>query len=401
MASTPPAPMADHDADAIVRGGPAYRVAERLGLTRPDPQRRALKVGLLVLLTWVPLVVLAGLEGHALGPSPRVSLLRDPVVYSRFLFVVPLLELAGVAVATGLAAQVSYFLASGLVPGRELPRFEAARAEVVQLRGSVLVEVVILLLALVLAYATQVVVGVGAGETSWKRSGGAITAAGWWYIVVSLPVLFFFLLQWAWVLALWGWFLARVARLDLALTPTHADRAAGLGFLAWGLSSFAGVLMAVSAVMSGGFAAEIMHRGGSLNSLKYHVVVFVVIALAVLHAPLLAFVGRLSTCRWQALFEYGSLCLRHDRAFSAKWVTAPHGDADADAKRGPLLGCPDVSTMADIAAAYDRVQRMQVIPFDRSTLLTLVVAALIPMVPLLGTAIPMQDILSKLAALMM
>jgi hypothetical protein len=399
MASTPPAPTADHD--AIVRGGPAYRMAARLGLTRPDPKWRALKVGLLVLLTWVPLVVLAGLEGHALGPGPGVSLLRDPVVTSRFLFVVPLLELAGVAVATGLAAQVSYFLVSGLVPVQERPRFEAARAAVGQLRGSTLVEAAILFLALTMAYTTQVLVGVGAGETSWKRSGGAITAAGWWYIVVSLPVLFFFLLRWAWVLALWGWFLVRVARLDLALTPSHADRAAGLGFLGWGLSSFAGVLMAVSAVMSGGFAAEIMHRRGSLDSLKYHVVVFVVIALAVLHAPLLAFVGRLSACRWQALFEFGSLCLRHDRAFSAKWITAPHGDADTDANHESLLGCADVSTMADIAAAYERVQRMQVIPFDKSTLLTLVVAALIPMVPLLGMAIPMQEILSKLAALMM
>ena len=393
MATAPPDSPLDHH--ELVSGGPSYRLARRLGLTRPDPRWRALKVGLLVLLTWVPLVVLAWLDGHALGHDIVIPLLRDPVVYSRFLFVVPLLELAGVAVATGLATQVGYFLGSGLLPERELPRFETARAETVRLRESTTVEGVIVLLALALSYSAQVVGGVGAREESWKRVGGVITPAGWWYIGVSLPVLFFFLMRWAWVLVLWGWFLVRVARLDLALTPTHADRAGGLGFLGWGLSSFAGVLMAVSAVMAGGFAGEIFHRGGSLQSLKYHVAVFVVIALAVLHAPLLAFVGKLSACRWQALFAYGALCLRHDRAFGAKWIEARGPEREA------LLGSPDVSTLADIAASYDRVQRMQVIPFDKSAMITLVVAALLPMVPLVGTSLSLQDILSKLATLMM
>ena len=52
---------------------------------------------------------------------------------------------------------------------------------------------------------------------------------------------------------LWAWFLFRVSRLDLELTPTHPDRAGGLGFLGWGLASFSLVLMAVSAVLSGSF----------------------------------------------------------------------------------------------------------------------------------------------------
>lgn len=232
MAIASPDPSSDHH--SLVSGGPAYRLARRLGLARPDPRWRALKVGLLVLLTWVPLVVLSWLDGHAVGHDVVIPLLRDPVVYSRFLFVVPLLELAGVAVAAGLATQVGYFLGSGLLPERELPGFEAARADTMQFRESVVVEGVIVLLALAISYTAQVVSGVGAGDTSWKRVGGVITPAGWWYIWVSLPVLFFFLLRWAWVLALWGWFLVRVARLDLALTPTHADRAGVWGSWAGG-----------------------------------------------------------------------------------------------------------------------------------------------------------------------
>jgi hypothetical protein len=394
MTTLPPDPTTDHH--ALVRGGPAYRVARVLGLARPDPRWRALKVALLVLLTWAPLVVLSWLQGRALGHAVAVPLLYDPVVYSRFLFVVPLLELADVAAATGLATQIGYFLGSGLVPARELPRFEAARVGAVRLRESDVIEGAVAVLALLIAVVAQMTELHNATESSWRRVATGITPAGWWYMLVSLPVLFFFLLRWAWVLALWGWFLARVARLDLALTPTHADRAGGLGFLGWGLSSFTAVLMAVSAVISGGFASEILHRGGSLQSLKYHVVVFVAIALAVLHAPLLAFMGKLSRCRWQGLLEYGALCSRHDLAFAAKWIRP--GDGDASGK--PVLGSPDVSTLADIAAAYDRVNRMQVIPFDKYALITLVAAALLPMVPLVGTVIPVQDILSKLVMLM-
>ncbi len=111
---------------------------------------------------------------------------------------------------------------------------------------------------------------------------------------MSLPILVFFLLRWVWIFMLWAWFLFRVSRLDLELTPTHPDRAGGLGFLGWGLASFSLVLMAVSAVLSGSFAREILHRGSSLDSLKYHVIVFVVLAIAILHAPLLAFVGKLA-----------------------------------------------------------------------------------------------------------
>jgi hypothetical protein len=46
------------------------------------------------------------------------------------------------------------------------------------------------------------------------------------------------------------------------------------------------------------------------------------------------------------------------------------------------------------------VDRMQLIPFDRKALLVLIVAALIPMTPLLGTSVPLTDIVSKLAELM-
>jgi hypothetical protein len=350
---------------------------------------------LLVLVTWVPLVLLALMRRHATGVGVDVPLLLDPVAYSRFLFVVPLLELAQVVVEKSLAVQTRHFLESGLVQPPDWPLFESARTAGIRLRSSAVAEVGIAILAVAISATSRLLIGLGASASSWARLETAITPAGWWYSLVSLPILIFFLLRWAWVFGLWAWFLFRVSRLDLELTPTHPDRAGGLGFLGWGVASFAIVLTAVSAVLSGGFAGEIFFRGSSLDSLKYHLIVFVALGIVVLHAPLLPFCGQLGRCRFRGLLEFGTLISRHDRAFDKKWIKTEGTNQEK------ILGSRDAASLVQLAQAFEHVERMQLIPFDKKALLVLVMAALIPMIPLLITAIPLTAILSKLAELML
>ena len=376
-----------HHGPSLVKGGPSYHLARRLGLEPPTSSRRLFKLLLLILLTWAPLVLLSLFQGG----RAAIPLLHDPMIYSRFLFVVPLLELAQVVVAASLGVQTRHFLESGLVSEAHRPRFQWARAEAIRLRGSVVAEAVLIGLALVVSVLSRVIFKLDAQDSTWERMGTSITPAGWWYILISLPVLLFLILRWLWTFLLWAGFLFRVSRLDLELTPTHPDHAGGLGFLGWGVASFAIVLLAISAVLSGSLAGEILFRGSSLNELKYHVIVFVVLAIAIVHAPLLAFTGRLGRCRFRGLLEFGTLIGRHDRAFDEKWIKA------RDADRAELLGSPDVSSLADIAAVYEHVEAVQLIPFDKKALFVLIAAALIPMIPLIGTALPLQEILSKLA----
>ncbi len=386
--------MADPHGFDLVGRGPSHRVALRFGFGHPDRPRRIRKILLLILVTWVPLVLLSLIAGHAYGDRVAVTLLRDPVILSRFLFVLPLLALAEIVVVRSLGVQARQFLVSGVVPAGEAVKLEAAKAEALRLRESVVAEGVILVLAVAIAIIVQVVIRRGSEESTWERSDAGITLAGWWYILVSLPILFFFLLRWLWIFLLWSRFLFRISRLGLELTPTHPDRAGGLGFLGWGLASFGLVLMAISAVLSGSFAYEIVHRGSSLNILKYHIIVFVVLAIVILHAPLIVFTGRLAGCRFWGLLDYGSLIGDHDRAFDEKWLKSP------SANRSSLLGSPDVPSLAEIGMVYEHVERMQLLPWDKQALIVLVAAALIPMVPLLGTVTVLTEILSKLAKFM-
>jgi hypothetical protein len=383
------------DAFNLVRGGISNLIADRLGLATRRASRRSLKVALLLVITWVPLLLLSLVSGHFTGTHIHVPFLHDPEVHARFLIVLPLLELGEVAVALSLITQVRHLRDMGVVPERERGRFDEARASAMALRGSAWAEGAIVVLSYTLAVVVRLVIGANHGSSSWERTEAAITPAGWWLMLVSQPILFFFLLRWVWVFLVWSRFLYGVSRLDLELTPTHPDRAGGLGFLGWGLVSYAPILLPVSIVFSAGFAQEILHFGESLNSMKYHVIAFVVVALLISQAPLLAFSGKLARCRFAGLLEFGALAWRHDRAFDEKWIH--HSPAPA---RESILGSADVQSMADIATCYEHVSEMRLIPFDAKAFVVLALAALVPMIPLVGTAIPLNEIFMKLGELL-
>lgn len=360
------------------------------GFERTTRQRVKSVLGLL-LITWLPLVILSGITGTLWAGKVKLPFFHDPEVQARFLFVLPLLELGKVMVGRSLVAQANQFLRVGLIPKEFVPRFQAAQAWAVAWRESTLVLGLTVLLSMGLAIYTRVVLGFSAGTLSWERVSGAITPTGWWYTLVSLPVLYFMLLRWLWIFGLWGAFLFRVSRIPLALTATHPDRSGGIGFVAWGLASFSPVLMALSATMSAALADEILHRGESIDSLKYHVVVFAIVSMVVLHAPLLAFSGQLARCRSQGLLEFGKLIWEHDRDFEAKWIENKSHES--------LLGNADIQTLASAATAYEHVDRMWLLPLDVKACVTLFLAILVPMIPLLGTAIPLNEILMKLVEL--
>jgi hypothetical protein len=387
--------LTQHPTDRLlVRGGISYRLGAWLGLEPPTPWRRVLKVLLLVVLTWLPLVILSALKGHAWRGQVSVPLMFDPVVHTRFLFVVPLLELAEIFVEKSLRAQIQHFLESGLIPHAERPRFAALVARINRLRSMLAAEGAIVVLAILVSITIRAAAHLGIRGTSWQREGTIITPAGWWYILVSLPILYYYLLCWFWVFVLWAGFLFRVSRLNLELTPTHPDRAGGLGFLGWGMASFAIILLAVSAVISGGLAREIIHGGSSLNSVKYHVILFVVLAIGVLYAPLLVFTGRLARCRFRGLLDFGTLIWIHDHDFDEKWIKTLGSKGDS------LLGSRDATSLGAISRAYEHVDNMLLVPFDKKALMVLILAAVIPMIPLLGTELPFMDILKALGEFM-
>jgi hypothetical protein len=365
-------------------------IDRQLASIRSKTWRRLARVIFLIVVTWVPILLLSLASKHAFKGVVDVPLLQDPSSYGRFLFVLPLLELAEIVVALSLAVQSRQFVDSDIVPESERAHFYRAMEKAIRLRSSGLAETTIAVLAFVVSITARMTIRLY-DQSTWVHDGKSITPAGWWYTAVSLPILLFFLLRWVYVYGLWSWFLFRVSKLELELTPTHPDHAGGLGFIGWGLVCFSSVLTAVSAVFSAGFAYEIIHRNQSLDSLKYHVIVFVVLALAVLYAPLVVFSGKLSRCRFRGLLDYSSLVLRHDRAFDKKWIENPSA-----ATNETLLGSSDIQSAADIATVYEHVYEMRLVPFDAKAFAVVMVSVLLPMIPLIATVVPLNEIFAKL-----
>ena len=89
--------------------------------------------------------------------------------------------------------------------------------------------------------------------------------------------------------------------------------------------------------------------------------------------------------------SYGSLVLCYNRAFQDKWLESPGPQGEQ------LLGSSDIQSLADLGNSFRLVSDMRLTPFGRSAVIQLVVATLLPALPLVLLVVPMGDILAALA----
>ena len=219
----------------------------------------------------------------------------------------------------------------------------------------------------------------------------ARTWAGWWHLVVGVGLFQFLVWRWLWRLFIWYAFLWRVSRLNLRLIPTHPDGAAGLGFVGETQRFFWSIVFAFSATTAGVLANEIVYAGVSLRSYEIPLAGYVLVVLLLFLGPLLMFMPRMIAAKIKSLHDYSALAILHNQMFDGKWV---QGD---NPKGEPVLGAPDISSLADLGNAYAVLDRMRPVPFDPADAVVLALAALIPMTPLLLTVMPLERILELMS----
>ncbi len=93
------------------------------------------------------LLVLAALQGFAIGQRVAVPFLGDFAVHARFLFAVPILLLAETIVGPRIAEAARHFVTSGVVVEQDFGKFDAAVAKGLAWRDSTAAEVIFVLLA--------------------------------------------------------------------------------------------------------------------------------------------------------------------------------------------------------------------------------------------------------------
>ena len=385
----------DKSADfSLVLGGPLFQLLHGAHLTGGTLELLRRRIFVISLLAWLPLLVLSALEGQALGGSAAVPFLLDFDIHIKFLIVVPLLIVAELVVHQRMRFVVKQFLERNLIAENDLPRFDAAIASTFRLRNSVLAELLLIAFVYVVgvlfiwrqytALATATWYAVPTGESL------KLSLSGMWYGYVSLPLFQFLLMRWYFRIFIWTRFLWQVTRLDLSLVPTHPDRVGGLGFLSNTVYAFTPLALVHGGLLAGAIANRIFYLGVGLPQFKIEIAVVVAFLLCLVFGPLLLFAPQLAEAKRTGIREYGTLAERYVRQFDVKWL---RGGAPADE---PLVGSGDIQSLADLSNSFEVVRTMGIAPVTKQAIVQLVVATLVPVVPLALTMMPLEELLKKL-----
>ncbi len=383
---------------SLVLGGPVYQVWRRLMLSGPALELVGRRIVGIPTLAWLPLLILSAYQGLVIGNAVKVPFLFDIEVHARYLLAVPILLLAEIVVHQRIRVVVRQFVDTGIVASESLAGFQAAIARAMRLRNSLLVELTMLVLVFGFGWMFWQG-GRGVTQSTWyvlvDGDQYRLTPAGRWYVYVSLPMFQFLLFRWYFRLVVWFLFLNRVARLPLHLTPTHPDRAGGLGFLGSGAHAFVPVILAQSVVLSAVIGSRILFQGKALVDFKYEIAAFVVLQLLLVLGPPCVFMKKLLELKRHGRREYGVLAARYTSEFHEKWIDGKAPDGE------PLLGSADIQSLADLANSYTIVNELKPAPLSKDTVGQVVGAVAVPLLPLALTIVPADQILKGLLGLLL
>jgi hypothetical protein len=382
---------------SFVLGGPLFQLLRRTHLSDDTLALLRRRVVSIALFAWLPLLLLAALQGQALHGS-TMPFLKDFELHVRFLVAVPLLVVAEFVVHSRLQPTLRLLRERSVVPEAALPRLDAAVSSAYRLRNSLVAE--LLLVAFVYTVGIHVIWRqfIALNAATWyatpSSTGTSLTIAGLWYGYVSLPLFQFLLCRWYFRVFIWARFLWQVSRIDLSLIPTHPDRLGGLGFLGTSAYAFMPLAAAHGAMLAGTLANRIFYNGADLRDFKAEIALMVLFVLILVCLPLLVFASQLAAARRRGMAEYGTLAERYVREFDAKWL---RGGAAPDE---PLIGSADIQSLADLSNSVEIVRSMSTVPVGRDAIVRTAIATLVPLLPLLLTIMPLEELLQKLLGLL-
>ena len=375
---------------SLVLGGPLFQLLRKAHLEGGTLELLHRRIIASVVLTWFPLLIFSILGG-VVGGVGRVPFFHDIEVHARFLVALPILIAAELLVNSRMRTAVRRFIEWRIVLPEQRPLFHKAIDSALKIRNSVFVEFALL----AVVYAVGLLVWnsrTELGLVTWYALPGSrwnLTPAGYWYVLVSLPLFQFILLRWYVRLLIWFRFLWQVNRIELNLIPTHPDRCGGLSFLGKSSYAFAPVLFAQGAILAGVVAARVLYRGEALQSFRFQIGGFIVFFVVVVVAPLLMFSLRMARARRKGLADYGLLAQRYVESFDQKWVRESLPSAE-------LLGTGDIQSLADLGNSYQVIREMRIVPFGLQDISRLAIATAAPLSPLLLTIFSFEELMIRI-----
>lgn len=147
--------------------------------------------------------------------------------------------------------------------------------------------------------------------------------------------------------------------------------------------------MAHGVLFSGLIANSIFFAGAKLTDFLIFIFGVVLFVMLIVIGPLLVFSPSLMQARRTGLRDYGVLASLYVDEFDSKWVRG--GVAEER-----LIGSSDIQSLADLANSYQVIRDIRSFPFDKETVLQVIFFVLIPILPLILTMIPLEELIKKM-----
>ena len=375
-------------------GGPFYKAMVKLRLL--NIKRLAIAA---LCITWLPLVVLTAMEG-TLFSGTQLPFLSDVAMQARVLVALPMLILIKSTIEDRVSAVLRYILETLVTAEQRAIIVDTTLMKARKLTSSTLTEL-LLLLGVIIATISLVKGGVYGGlekgTTSWmttpQGSDPGLSTAGYWAVLISIPVFQFLFASWVWRYIVWILLLFQLSKVHLNLLPTHADRAGGLGMIMLAQKSF-NLLFVVSAiVISGQFIVELIKHPDQFEAIRNEVIGYILVCIAFVLIPLLFFSGKLLRVKNNGLHQLSVLAASLSHKFEREWINdSPVEDRIEESKSDPSL-------LYDYAGMYEQLQKLRVVPVALNDITGLALALLVPFIPILFVHFSVGELLQRIGGM--
>jgi len=384
-------PTADDVSFSLVQGGPFHRLLSFLSLTGADRLPTGRAVIVLLVLAWLPLALLTIWQTMLEGRQAGWSFFTDWTTYTRYCIAIAVMVATERYADGRLNLLLDNFVKARLVVQEGLPAYRDALSKADRLSSSVLAEAI--MLACAIAWTTTVSdYAISIAGANWQGTFVAgevvLSWAGWYEVIFSSTLFVFLAVRWMWRFFVWTNLLYAISRLPLRLVSHNPDRAAGLGFLTIFPTIFTGFIFAMGCVIASSVLKELTYQSHPPETVWLAIAAWMIVCVGWFVGPLLVFIWPLSTAQEKAMLEFGRYATLHHLALDDRLAAqVGHGEEDRRA------AAPDFSLASSLNSILQSVRQQGMVPVNAGTLKQVVLAAGIPMIPVVLTLIPFIELL--------
>lgn len=378
-------------------GGPFYELQHRLRLLHDHALKAGQRALIFIGLAWFVPFLLSLPQSLSLGFPNGLSYLADLGAWGKFFIAIGAFVLSEQQIEQLLRDKLRQAVSAPVIAPTSFAAAARAVNQALRQRNSRIAEIVCLALgifAALIAIRHQYTVDRSSWAVVSSPAGNSITLAGWWTLIVSVPLFWFLALRGLWRHFVWSLLLRKIARLELRLVSTHPDGKGGIGFLADYPNAYIIFVFGISCAVATAVASNVQVEMPPISHIGILMGGWLLIVLGLFAYPLGAFSKPLAELKKASMAKLTAQATLFQRLSERKVIgsnIAANSASEAE----------EVQDIADPAKQYDATKKLSALLLTRSALLPVSAAALLPFAVLAATKVPFKEVLSLVKKLLL